>query len=130
MKFQLGQCYKMKRQVTAEDIAKFAEVSGDFNPIHMDKEYAKGTIFGAQIAHGMLIASYISTVIGTKFPGKGTVYMGQNLKFIRPVFFGEELTIHVELTELLEKRKAKLSTFVKNGKEEIVIEGEAFVKLP
>ena len=130
MVYQIGQYYEMKKKVTSEEIDKFAEVSGDFNPIHVDEAFAKQSIFGQRIAHGMLGASYISTVIGTAFPGQGTIYMGQNLKFMRPVFLEEELTIHVELIEMMEKQKAKLSTIVRNSKGETVIEGEALVKLP
>lgn len=130
MEFQTGQYYEMQKKVTQEDVLKFAEISGDFNPIHVDEEYAKNSIFGQRIAHGMLGAAYVSTVIGMKFPGEGTIYMGQNLKFVRPVYPGDELTVRVEIKELLEKNRAKLATTVKNGKEETVIEGEALVKLP
>ncbi len=130
MEFQAGQYYEMKKKVTQEDVLKFAELSGDFNPIHIDEEYAKNSIFGQRIAHGMLGAAYVSTVIGTKFPGEGTIYMGQNLKFVRPVYPGDELTIRVEIEQLLEKNRARLITTVHNGKKENVIEGEALVKLP
>lgn len=130
MEFKISQYYEMKRKVTETDISKFAEVSGDFNPVHLDEDYARSSVFGARIAHGMLIASYISSVIGMQFPGPGTIYMGQNLKFVRPVYLGQELLIRVELVELQEKHRAKLSTNVKNEKDETVIEGEALVKLP
>ncbi len=130
MDFQIGQYFEMDKQINSEDIEKFAEVSGDFNPLHMDNAYAKESIFGERIAHGMLSASYISTILGTKFPGNGTIYLQQNLKFKRPVHIGESLKIRVELTELLEKHKAKLTTTIKNKKDEIIIEGEALVKLP
>ena len=130
MEFQAGQYYEKKKKVTQEDVLKFAELSGDFNPIHVDEEYAKNSIFGQRIAHGMLGAAYVSTVIGTKFPGEGTIYMGQNLKFVRPVYPGDELTIRVEIEQLLEKNRARLITTVHNGKKENVIEGEALVKLP
>lgn len=130
MEFQAGQYYEMKKKVTQEDVLKFAELSGDFNPIHIDEEYAKNSIFGQRIAHGMLGAAYVSTVIGTKFPGEGTIYMGQNLKFVLPVYPGDELTIRVEIEQLFEKNRARLITTVHNGKKENVIEGEALVKLP
>lgn len=130
MEFQIGQYYEMEKRIDAEDIKKFAELSGDYNPLHMDNAYAKESIFGQRIAHGMLSASYISTIIGTKFPGNGTIYIQQNLKFKRPVYIGEHLIIRVELDEILDKNKAKLLTTVRTIKEETVIEGEALVKLP
>ncbi len=130
MEFQIGQYYEMEKIIDAEDIKKFAELSGDYNPLHMDNAYAKESIFGQRIAHGMLSASYISTIIGTKFPGNGTIYIQQNLKFKRPVYIGEHLIIRVELDEILDKNKAKLLTTVRTIKEETVIEGEALVKLP
>ncbi len=130
MGFQIGQYFEMDKQISSDDIEKFAELSGDYNPLHMDNTYAKESIFGQRIAHGMLSASYISTIIGTKFPGNGTIYMQQNLKFKRPVYIGEYLKIRVELVELLENNKAKLLTTIKSTKNGIVIEGEALVKLP
>lgn len=130
MEFQIGQYYEMEKKINSEDIEKFAELSGDYNPLHMDNVFAKESIFGQRIAHGMLSASYISTIIGTKFPGNGTIYMQQNLKFKRPVYIGEHLKVRVELKDLLDNHKAKLLTTIRTIKDETVIEGEALVKLP
>lgn len=130
MDFTIGQYYENKRKVTEEDVIAFAKVSGDFNPIHIDEEYAKKSRFERRIAHGMLSASFISAIIGTNFPGTGTIYLSQDLKFIRPVFPGDELMIRVEIIEITVKGRAKLSTIVWNSERELVIEGEAIVILP
>ena len=108
----------------------FAGVSGDDNPVHLNEEFAQGTMFKGRIAHGMLGASYISTVIGTRLPGPGTIYMGQSLKFRAPVRVGDTVTARVTVTAIdPEKRRLTLETLcLVAGK--VVIEGEAQVMLP
>ena len=75
--------------MSEDDIKSFADVSGDYNPVHMDEEYASGTFFRSRIAHGMLTASFISTVLGTRLPGPGCIYLSQNLRFLAPVRIGD-----------------------------------------
>ena len=79
----LGQTAEYEKQVTDEDVRKFADISGDYNPIHLDDEFAKDSMFGARIAHGILTASHISAVIGYIFPGPGWIYLGQSYNSVR-----------------------------------------------
>lgn len=128
--FKVGQKKTITKLVQKEDVQKFADVSGDWNPLHLDEEYAKNTVFGKCIAHGMLSASYISAVLGTDFPGEGTIYLGQNLKFLSPIYIGEEIEVSVEIKSVDEKNRAVLETNVRCMDGRLAIEGEAFVKLP
>ncbi len=123
----VGQTETFVRTVEESDIQKFADVSGDHNPVHLDEEFAKTTIFKQRIAHGMLGASYISTILGAKMPGPGTIYLMQNLKFKAPVTIGDEVTAKVEITAIdTEKRRVNLKTTAHVG-DTIVIDGEALV---
>jgi len=126
----VGTSATMTRIVQVEDVNMFGELSGDFNPIHFDEEFAASTRFGRRIAHGMLSASYISTVIGTQMPGHGTIYMSQSIDFKAPVYLDDEVITTVEVIELdLEKSRATLFCICKVG-DTIVIEGEARVLVP
>ena len=127
---EIGKSATFTKKITESDINAFAEVSGDFNPIHVDEEAAKKSVFGRRIAHGMLSASFISAVLGMYLPGEGTIYLGQNLKFLKPVDIGDEITAKVTVAEVVNEDKGiyKLSTQCFNQKEEMVIDGEATVK--
>lgn len=126
----IGQSATMTRIVRIEDVKKFAELSGDFNPIHLDAEFAATTRFGRQIAHGMLSATYISTVIGTQLPGSGTIYMSQSISFKAPVYLDDEVVTRVEITTLdQEKSRATLYCTCTVG-DKVVLEGEARVLVP
>jgi len=127
--FELGQEKRVYKKITDNLIKEFAEVSTDHNPIHLDDEYASKTVFGKRIAHGMIAVSFISAVIGNDFPGNGTIYMEQNIKFIAPVFIGETIEIVVKITAI-DGNKAILSTNVFNREGEQKIVGEAKVMLP
>ncbi len=118
------------KTVTEADIVAFAGISGDTNPVHLNHEFASMTMFEGRIAHGMLSASFISTVIGTKLPGPGCIYVGQSLKFKAPVRCGDTVQAHVTITELMpEKKFIKLSTqCMVDGK--VVIDGEATIMVP
>lgn len=118
------------KTIEESDVRAFAEVSGDKNPIHIDEEYAKKSMFGKRIVHGMLSAAYISAVIGNEFPGTGTIYMEQSMRFLKPVYIGDEVKVLVRIKELQQKGRALLQTNVMNMNGELVIEGEALVKLP
>ena len=125
---QVGMSASYERVVTTTDIEAFAAVSGDHNPVHLDEEFAKTTRFGRRIAHGMLTASLISSVLANKLPGEGSVYLGQTLQFVAPVFPGDEITARVTVKEIREgKPILKLETICINQREEIVIRGEATV---
>jgi len=127
---EVGKTDIYAKTVTDADITLFAGISGDTNPVHLDDEFASASRFGTRIAHGMLSASYISTVLGTKLPGPGCIYMGQNLKFMAPVRVGDTVSARVTVRELIEaKNRAVLDTVCTVG-DTVVIEGEAMVWVP
>lgn len=118
------------KTVSEADIVMFAGVSGDTNPVHLDQTFAEKTPFKTRIAHGMLSAGFISTVIGTKLPGPGAIYMSQTLRFKAPVKIGDTVTATCTITEIIpEKKRAILSTVCKVG-DTVVIEGEALIMVP
>jgi 3-hydroxybutyryl-CoA dehydratase len=127
---RVGQKASFGKTITEADIVLFAAVTGDTNPMHLNAEYAKGTIFKERIAHGMLAAGLITKVLGTQLPGPGTIYLSQTLKFRAPVRIGETVTATVEVTALHpEKHRATLRTVCVVG-DHPVMEGEAFVSVP
>lgn len=122
----IGREYSKIFLVTEEKGRMFADVSEDYNLIHMDEEYAKNTIFKGRIVHGMLVASFISGVLGNDFPGSGTVYLGQELKFVSPIRYGDKVTVIVRVTDMdVGTCKATLSTVCRNQDGKNVIEGYA-----
>ncbi len=124
-----GQKAEKEFLVTEETGAAFAEVSQDQNPIHLNEDYAKKTRFGRRIAHGMLLGGYISGMIGMELPGKGTIYMKQDLTFLRPVYYGDRIRVEIQVSELqTEKKRAVLSTNCYNQNGEQVVCGSALVK--
>jgi 3-hydroxybutyryl-CoA dehydratase len=128
MKIKVGDTASVTKTFTQEDVQKFAELSGDHNPIHLDEEHARGTRFGRRIAHGMLTSSLISNVIGNELPGVGSIYLGQTLQFLAPVFPGDIITARATVTSVREDKPiVKLETVCKNQRDEIVIKGEATV---
>ena len=128
LKFNIGQKATISKIYTKEDIENFAKLSGDMNPIHIDNDYSKKTIFKKPIAHGILVASLISNVIGNKLPGEGSIYLNQVLKFIKPVFVDDRITATVVITELdNNKNLINLNTNCKNQDGNIVITGDAIV---
>lgn len=128
---QLGDSASFTKTVTESDINLYAGISGDFNPAHIDAEYAKSSMFGQRIAHGMLSAGFISNVLGNQLPGPGTIYMGQELRFVRPVYIGDTVTATVTVSERIpEKNRLKLDTVVTNQRGEPVITGTATVMPP
>ena len=127
---EMGMVRHLRKTVTDEDIEMFAQVSTDRNPVHLDDDYARDTIFEGRIAHGMLTAGLISAVIGEQLPGHGTVYLGQTLKFLAPVRPGDWVRAEVEVIGIEHaKRRVQLSTrCMVNGKKVLV--GEATVLAP
>ena len=118
------------RTLTETDIVLFAGISGDNNPVHINEEFASNTMFSGRIAHGMLTAAFISTVLGMKLPGPGSIYVSQTLRFKAPVRSGDTLNVRATVTDLVpEKRRATLSTVVTVGNK-VVLEGEAVVIVP
>lgn len=124
--FTIGEEASLTKLVSDEDIEAFARISGDHNPVHINEEYAKGTMFGGRIAHGMLVASLISAVLGTRLPGPGAIYLRQQLRFLAPVSPGDEVTARAKVIAWdPEKGRVTLSTEVINKKGIAVIAGEA-----
>jgi 3-hydroxybutyryl-CoA dehydratase len=126
----VGMTVSIQNTVSEQDVIDFARVSGDHNPLHMDEEYARTTLFGGRIAHGALSASYISAVLGNDLPGPGAVFLELNLKFVRPVRIGDTVTSTAEVIEMIE-RGNRVRLAVKgevDGK--IVMRGEALVMVP
>ncbi len=127
---KVGMSATTSRTITETDLRNFSGVSGDTNPMHLNEEYAKTTPFGACIVHGLLTASLISAVVGTRLPGPGVIYLGQTLKFLAPVYVGDTVYATATVKELLpEKKRCVLSTIC-TVKGKNVIEGEATVKVP
>lgn len=114
--------------VTDESIRKFSEVSGDINPVHLDDAYAEKTIFKKRIAPGLQVASYISAVLANQLPGYGTIYLEQNIRFLKPVYIGDKIETKITIIEVLKSDKFRLKTEQFNDLGEKVIDGEAVVK--
>lgn len=127
---KIGMSAVVSKTITEADIVLFAGISMDTNPLHLDERYAAESRFGGRIAHGMLGASLISAVLGTKLPGPGAIYVSQSLRFKAPVRAGDTLVAEVTVTELdPERRRATLATRVSCG-DVVVIDGEAVLLLP
>ncbi len=127
----VGDMAEFSKTVSESDIYLYAGITGDFNPAHLDEEYAKGTFFKTRIAHGMLSAGFISTVLGNKLPGPGTVYVKQALNFLAPVHIGDTITARVEVMEIdTEKNRIKVKTLCVNQDGTTVLDGEALVSPP
>lgn len=127
---KIGDKTEFSKQITEQDVILFARVSGDDNPVHLDEEYAKGTMFKQRIAHGFLVGSLISAAIAKNLPGNGTIYLGQNLKFTAPVYLNDTVTAYLEVTEFPKGSQVVLSTVCKNQEGKTVIEGTALVMAP
>jgi len=128
MNFKVGDRAELTKTIEQADIHAFADITGDHNPVHVDEEFAKTTRFGRTIAHGMLSASLISAVLANKLPGEGSIYLGQTLQFVAPVFPGDQITARVTVKEVREgKPIVKLETICINQRGEVVIRGEATI---
>ncbi len=128
---EIGMKESVSRRITQKDIEEYADVTGDRNPIHLDGQAGRESVFGRCIAHGMISGGMISSVIGNKLPGKGTIYLEQNLKFRAPVFAGDACTASVSVSEVINNVKGiyKLDTIVSKQDGSIVTEGYAVVKV-
>ena len=127
----VGQSACFTKTITETDVYLFAGISGDLNPAHINEEYAKETMFKGRIAHGILGASLISTVLGMHLPGPGTIYMKQDLKFLAPVRIGDTITATCTVKEIIaEKGRVVLDCAVANQNGTAVIAGEALVMPP
>lgn len=128
---KMGQGFRKEVVITGERVELFARASGDTNPLHLDDEFARGTRFGQRVAHGMLTGGIIGGILGTEFPGFGTIYISQELKFMRPVFIDDKITIEIEVTDVIkDKNRVVLSMDVTNQRGEKVAVGTAVVLPP
>lgn len=126
---KIGQTATLSKTFDAKGVSVFAEISGDDNPLHTNEEYAKTTHFGRCIVHGTFYTAILGTVLGTKLPGEGTILVGQNHKFLYPVYVGDTITAKVEVEELKpEKKIIKLALSCVNQDGKAVLEGHAFAK--
>jgi len=125
---KIGDSDSISKTISESDIYLYAGITGDFNPVHVNEEFGKNSMFGSRVAHGMMVAGLISAVLGTKLPGVDTVYLGQELSFKAPVRIGDTVTA---TCEVIEKRDAKkiivLRTTVSDSKGNTVIEGKATI---
>ena len=118
------------KTITEADIVMFSGVTGDMNPVHVNESFAKQTRFKGRIAHGMLVSSLISTVLGMKLPGPGCIYISQSLKFTAPVYAGDTVTVRAKIIEIIKERKrirCQTTAWVDNV---VVVEGEAMMMVP
>lgn len=128
---KVGDTAEFTKTVTETDIALFAGITGDQNPVHMNEEWAKKTRFGGRIAHGMLAAGLLSGVVGMHLPGPGTIYVSQEIRFLAPIRIGDTITSQVTVEELLQdKNRARLKTQCLNQNGVIVVDGVAWVMPP
>lgn len=128
--FTVGEEASLSKTISEQDVATFARLTGDVNPVHLDEEYARSTRFAGRIAHGMLTAGLISAVLGTRLPGPGGIYLGQTLKFTAPVRLGDTVTASVVvLSYRQEKRIVTLKTECSNQHGDLVLTGEAIIMM-
>lgn len=127
----VGEVEEFTKTVSETDVYLYAGITGDFNPAHINEEYAKPTFFKTRIAHGMLVAGFISTVLGTRLPGPGAIYIRQECNFMAPVRIGDTITARVEVAEILsDKNRVRLKTSCLNQEGTIVLDGEALISPP
>jgi 3-hydroxybutyryl-CoA dehydratase len=128
---RVGETAALGKTITETDIYLYAGITGDFNPAHINEEYAKNTFFKTRIAHGMLAAGLISALLGTKLPGPGTIYLQQSLNFLAPVRIGDTITARVEIIEMItEKNRVRFKTECVNQDGTAILDGEAVVSPP
>ena len=128
---KVGDVAEFAKTISEADVYMFAGVTGDLNPAHINESYAQKTFFKTRIAHGMLLAGFISAVIGTRLPGPGTIYIRQELNFLAPARMGDTITAQVEVAQVLtEKKRVVLKTTCINQEGTLVLDGEALVSPP
>lgn len=130
MKYEVGMKAEFTKTIAESDVYLFAGLTGDMNEVHINSAAAEKSIFGRRIVHGILVTGLISNVIGMQLPGSGTIYLEQNVKFLKPVFIGDTVTARVQIEEVINIDKGiyKLYTCVFNQNADMVIDGSAIVK--
>ncbi len=128
---RIGDVASFSKTISEADVYGFAGITGDLNPVHIDAQAAAASPFGARVAHGMLTAALVSTVLGQKLPGPGTIFLSQSMRFLKPVYIGDTVTAQVEVAEIVApKNRVRLLTRCTNQEGEVVGEGEALVIAP
>lgn len=127
----IGDRAEFSKTISETDSYLYAGITGDFNPIHINKSYSEKTMYGERLVHGFLTAGFISSVIGVELPGPGTIYLEQNMKFLKPVMVNETITARVTVTSKdINKNRVELQTECLNEQNEIVLTGQAIVIPP
>lgn len=126
----VGDTGEFKKRVTEEDVFSFANISGDYNPLHVDEDYAERSVFKQRIAHGILTAGIISTVLGSEIPGVGTIFVELHVRFQKPVYFGDLVTATATVTEIINPKRVRMLVACRNAKGEDVAIGNAVVIPP
>ena len=127
---KVGDTASITKQFSSDDVLAFAGLSTDFNPVHVNDDYAKHSIFGQRIVHGFLVGSLISATIASKLPGEGSIYLHQDMDFSKPVYLNDTITASVVVSNLRpEKHIVFLETICRNQRDEIVIKGSAVIKI-
>lgn len=127
---KIGDTAEITKTITEADVVNYAGIIADFNPLHVNKEYAEKSMFGQRVVHGMLVASFFSTIVGVCIPGVNALYLSQEAKFIKPTFIGDTITAKAEVIEKVdEKKRIILKTEIYNQKDELVVTGKAITML-
>lgn len=127
----VGDTAQFSKTVSETDVYLFAGVSGDFNPAHINEQYASGTFFGKRIAHGLLSASFLSAVLANQLPGPGAIFLSLSVRFQAPVFIGDTITARAEVAQVdSEKHRVTMNLFCINQDDKQVLEGEAVLSPP
>ena len=126
-RFVVGQKVVLERTFSLEEVIAYAKITGDANPLHVDEEYAKSSRFGGNIVHGMFVMGVVSKILGTILPGNGTIYLGQDVRFKRPVYVDKKVFIEVEIAEIENDRYIYLNTKVLDEEKNCLVEGSAKV---
>jgi 3-hydroxybutyryl-CoA dehydratase len=128
---EVGMSASFAKTVTETDVYLYAGISGDFNPVHVDREYARQTAFGRRLVHGGLVQALMSMVVGTMLPGVGTIALEVKTRFKAPVFFGDTVTVSAEITEKIDRTKwVRIKTLAHNQEGKLVVVGEGLVIPP
>jgi acyl dehydratase len=126
----IGKTFKLSHTVTLEDVMSFAKLTGDYNPLHVDSSFAERTTFGKQVVHGMLTASFVSTIIGMLIPGPGSLWLSQTIQFSKPTFIGDDITVIAKVkAKSNSTRTISLEINIFNQNKEKLISGESTVRM-
>ena len=129
--FEIGEQFKETRFIPFEEVEKFANIVGDLNPIHLDKEFAENSSFKGRIVHGAFLIGLISKILGMDFPGAGSIYLSQEIQFLRPVYVDSSIQIILEIVDIdIEKQRFSIDTSIFNGKNKACVKGQAFIWYP